>query len=124
MHRYKHKSPSEPVYSTRHALVLRASPQSLSLWPGDFVEVSLPSDCTMDATYALEAWSETAKMYRCRTDHHVATPVHPQQFSGKYTQNTQNVVAQETYNNPDKNFSSSNQLDLNDQLDTDVKLGC
>ena len=50
VHRYMHKSPSEPVYSTRRALVLRAPPQSLTVWPGDFVEVSLPSDCSMDTT--------------------------------------------------------------------------
>ena len=38
------------------------------MWPGDFVEVSLPSDCSMDATYALEAKSDTVKTYRCKTD--------------------------------------------------------
>ena len=38
------------------------------MWPGDFIEVDLPPECANNATYALEARSDTAKTYRCSSD--------------------------------------------------------
>lgn len=50
-----------PIYAhqakgpaARRALVLRAPPNSMTMWPGEFVEVQLSSDAPPDSEYALE----------------------------------------------------------------------
>ena len=40
--------------AARRALVLRAPPNSMTVWPGEFVEVQLPNDAPPDSEYALE----------------------------------------------------------------------
>ena len=42
-------------HAVRRALVLRASSTTTTIWPGEFVEVTLPKDiCCSDATFALK----------------------------------------------------------------------
>ena len=65
---YKNRSSTSTTSSMRCAIVLRAPPQSVTVWPGDFIEVDLPPECANNATYALEARSDTAKTYRCSSD--------------------------------------------------------
>ena len=44
--------------AARRAIVLRASPTSTTIWPGDFVEINLPDDAPPDCEYALEPRSD------------------------------------------------------------------
>ena len=51
---YGSPQPTTVTSAARRALVLRSPPRSLTVWPGDFVEVELPSDAPPDSEYALE----------------------------------------------------------------------
>ena len=53
---YVYGSPFPSVVGTaaRRAIVLRAPPTSTTIWPGEFVELSLPDSVPPDCDYALE----------------------------------------------------------------------
>ena len=53
--------------TTTTSSMRRVPPQSITVWPGDFIEVDLPPECAHNATYE-EARSDTAKRYRCSSD--------------------------------------------------------
>ena len=58
----------QPVNTTaRRAMVLRAPPNSTVVWPGDFVEVALPSAAPPDSDYALEPRMDTPRVRRLAT---------------------------------------------------------
>ena len=53
----------QPVNTTaRRAMVLRTPPKSTVVWPGDFVEVTLPRAAPPDSDYALEPRIETPRV--------------------------------------------------------------
>ena len=51
---YGSQHPATVNSAARRAIVLRSPPKSMTVWPGEFVEVDLPSDVPPDSEYALE----------------------------------------------------------------------
>jgi hypothetical protein len=53
--------------AARRALVLRAPSVSTTIWPGEFVEIELPSDVPTDGEYALEPRMDAPSVRRATT---------------------------------------------------------
>ena len=49
-----------PQRTARRAVVLRAPPSSTTVWPGEFLELTLPKDIPTDSEYALEPRTDTS----------------------------------------------------------------
>ena len=58
--KYKRDEP-ETYSSSRRVIVLRAPPKACTVWPGDYIEVSLPENEDPDRTYAIEPRVDTKR---------------------------------------------------------------
>ena len=54
MYQYGSSETKPPHTAVRRAVVLRAPSTSITIWPGEFLEVALPDDVSADNDYALE----------------------------------------------------------------------
>ena len=54
IHNYGSHQPAAVSSAARRAIVLRSPSSSTTIWPGEFLEVDLPSDAPRDSVYALE----------------------------------------------------------------------
>ncbi|KAL9978907.1 hypothetical protein ACROYT_G016491 [Oculina patagonica] len=54
IHHYGSHQPAVVSSAARRAIVLRSPSSSTTIWPGEFIEVDLPSDAPRDSVYALE----------------------------------------------------------------------
>ena len=54
IHNYGSQQPVTINSTPRRAIVLRSPPTSTTIWPGEFLELGLPSDAPPDSVYALE----------------------------------------------------------------------
>ena len=64
---YGSQSPSAVSTTARRAIVLRAPPTSTTIWPGEFVELSLPDSVPPDWEYALEPRCDAPSVRRLTT---------------------------------------------------------
>ena len=64
---YGSQSPSAVTTAARQAIVLRAPPTSTTIWPGEFVELSLPDSVPPDWNYALEPRCDAPSVRRLTT---------------------------------------------------------
>ena len=64
---YGSQSPSAVSTAARRAIVLRAPPTSTTIWPGEFVELSLPDSVPPDWEYALEPRCDAPSVRRLTT---------------------------------------------------------
>ncbi|KAJ8349609.1 hypothetical protein SKAU_G00247390 [Synaphobranchus kaupii] len=53
--------------AVRRAIVLRAPPIPTTIWPGEFIEVDLPSDAPADSAYVIEPRLDAPSVRRCDT---------------------------------------------------------
>ena len=54
IHNYGSQQPVTINSTARHAIVLHSPPTSTTIWPGEFLELGLPSNAPPDSVYALE----------------------------------------------------------------------
>ena len=54
IHNYGSQQPVTINSTARRAIVLRSPPTATTIWPGEFLELGLPSDAPPDSVYALE----------------------------------------------------------------------
>ncbi|KAK3714880.1 hypothetical protein QZH41_001881 [Actinostola sp. cb2023] len=61
---YGAEPPQKSDTAACRALLLRAPPVSTTIWPGEFMEIQLPSDAPPDSEYALEPRSDAPSVRR------------------------------------------------------------
>ena len=64
IHNYGSQQPVTISSAAHRAIVLRSSPSSTTVWPGEFLEVELPGDAPPDSMYALEPQMDVPSVRR------------------------------------------------------------
>lgn len=81
---YKYGSTgNQTAPKARRAIVLRAPPSNTTIWPGEFVELQLPSDTPPDSVYALEPRTDSPTSQSAKTTQLWPPPAIVSSVSGK-----------------------------------------
>ena len=78
---YGSQHPAAVGTAACRTLVFRSPPTPITIWPGEFIEVELPSDAPPDSEYALEPRIDVPSLRKLT----VARPGHSLQHGGKDT---------------------------------------
>ena len=70
------------------AIVLRSPPKSMTVWPGEFLEVRLPSNTPPDSMYALEPRTDAPSIRKLTASQLWPQPTMVSSVAGKYTSPT------------------------------------
>ena len=85
IHNYGSQKPVSISPTACCAIVLRSSPTSTTVWPGEFLEVELPGDAPPDSVYALEPQTDALSVKKVNSFPTVATADHGLQRRRKNT---------------------------------------
>ena len=80
---YGSHPPAAVGTAARRALVLRSPPTPTTIWPGEFVEVELPSDAPPDSEYALEPRTDAPSVRKLTASQLWPTPGIVSSVAGK-----------------------------------------
>ena len=80
---YGSHTPQEVGPAARRAMVIRAPAESTTIWPGEFIEVQLPSEAPSDSEYALEPRSDAPSARRLTASQLWPTPSIISSVAGK-----------------------------------------
>ena len=83
VHHYGLHQPAAVRSAARRAIVLRSPPSSTTIWPGEFLEVNLPSDAPRDSVYALEPETDVPSTRQLSTSQMWPTPAIISSVAGK-----------------------------------------
>ena len=80
---YGSQHPATVNSAACRAIVLRSPPKSMTIWPGEFVEVDLPSDVPPDSEYALEPRTDSPSIRKLSASQLWPTPRIVSSVAGK-----------------------------------------
>ena len=83
IHNYGSHQPAAVSSAARCAIVLRSPPSSTTIWPGEFLEVDLPSDAPPDSVYALEPRTDAPSVRKLTASQLWPTPAIISSVAGK-----------------------------------------
>lgn len=83
IYNYGSQHPAAVSSAARRALVLRSPPTSTTVWPGEFVEVELPSEAPPDSEYALEPRTDAPSVKKLTVSQLWPTPGIVSSIAGK-----------------------------------------
>ena len=83
IHNYGSHQPAAVSSVARRAIVLRSPSSSTTIWPGEFLEVDLPSDAPRDSVYALEPRTEAPSIRQLTASQMWPTPAIILSVAGK-----------------------------------------
>jgi len=83
IHNYGSHQPAAVSSAARRAIVLRSPLSSTTIWPGEFLEVDLPSDAPPDSVYALEPRTDASSVRKLTDSQLWPTPAVISSVAGK-----------------------------------------